>query len=174
MFKDKKMSDLEIKNKIAESGLINFDLSQLVPQGKRIGIDLKDFLFQELILKEKDFREKIAAINVDDYQDSYIYIYNSADAIVPLWAYFLLTAKLTETAKKIIFGNREDLEVILMHQAVQAFDFSEMTGKRVLVKGCSDEAIPANAYIELVEKLKPVVKSLMFGEACSNVPIFKN
>ena len=168
------MSDLEIKNKIAESGLVNFDLSQLVPKGKRIGIDLKDFLFQELILKEKDFREKVAAINVDDYADSYIYVYNSADAIVPLWAYFLITAKLTETAKKIVFGNKEDLEVLLMHNAIQTYDFTEMRGKRVLVKGCSDESIPENAYIELVEQLKPVVKSLMFGEACSNVPIFKN
>ena len=168
------MSDLEIKNKIAESGLVNFDLSQLVPKGKRIGIDLKDFLFQELILKEKDFREKVAAINVDDYADSYIYVYNSADAIVPLWAYFLITAKLTETAKKIVFGNKEDLEVLLMHNAIQTYDFTEMMGKRVLVKGCSDESIPENAYIELVEQLKPIVKSLMFGEACSNVPIFKN
>ena len=168
------MSDLEIKNKIAESGLVNFDLSQLVPKGKRIGIDLKDFLFQELILKEKDFREKVAAINVDDYADSYIYVYNSADAIVPLWAYFLITAKLTETAKKIVFGNKEDLEVLLMHNTIQTYDFTEMMGKRVLVKGCSDESIPENAYIELVEQLKPIVKSLMFGEACSNVPIFKN
>ncbi len=168
------MSDLEIKNKIAESGLINFDLSQLVPKGKRIGINLKDFLFQELILKEKDFREKVATINVDDYTDCYIYIYNSADAIVPLWAYFLITAKLTESAKKIVFGNREDLEVLLMHNAIQTYDFTEMVGKRVLVKGCSDESIPENAYIELVEQLKPIVKSLMFGEACSNVPIFKN
>lgn len=168
------MSDLEIKNKIAESGLVNFDLSQLLPKGKRIGIDLKDFLFQELILKEKDFREKVASINEADYADSYIYIYNSADAIVPLWAYFLITAKLTDSAKKIVFGNREDLEVLLMHNAIQTYDFSEMTNKRVLVKGCSDKSIPENAYIELVEQLKPLVKSLMFGEACSNVPIFKN
>lgn len=166
--------DLEIKNKIAESGLINFDLSTLLPKGKRIGIDLKDFLFEGLILKEKDFREKIEKIETEIYADSYIYIYNSADAIVPLWAYFLLTAKLTETAKKIVYGNREDLEVLLMHNAVQTYDYSEMMGKRVLVKGCSDESIPENAYIELVEQLKPIVKSLMFGEACSNVPIFKN
>ena len=166
--------DLEIKNKIAESGLINFDLSTLLPKGKRIGIDLKDFLFEGLILKEKDFREKISALNPEDYENSYLYIYNSADAIVPLWAYFLITAKLTETAKKIVFGNREDLEVLLMHNAVQIYDYTEMIGKRVLVKGCSDESIPENAYIELVEQLKPIVKSLMFGEACSNVPIFKN
>lgn len=168
------MSDLEIKNKIAESGLVNFDLAQLLPKGQRIGIDLKDFLFQELILKEKDFREKVDLINIEEYKDAYIYIYNSADAIVPLWAYFLITAKLTEAAKKIVFGNKEDLEVLLMHTAIQTYDFSELMGKRVLVKGCSDQTIPENAYIELVEQLKPLVKSLMFGEACSNVPIFKN
>ncbi|MEY8761214.1 DUF2480 family protein [Chryseobacterium tongliaoense] len=166
--------EFEIRNKIAESGLVNFDLAQLLPKGVRKGIDLKDFLFQELILKEKDFRGKVAAINTEEYQDAYIYIYNSADAIVPLWAYFVLTAKLTDAAKKIVFGNREDLEVILMHNAIQTYDFEEMRGKRVLVKGCSDKEIPENAYIELVEQLKPIVKSLMFGEACSNVPILKN
>lgn len=166
--------EFEIKNKVAESGLINFDLSDLVPKGIRKGIDLKDFLFMEMILKEKDFREKVAAINTEEYQDAYIYVYNSADAIVPLWAYFVLTAKLTDVAKKIVFGNLEDLEVILMHNAVQTYDFEDMRGKRVLVKGCSDKEIPENAYIELVEQLKPIVKSLMFGEACSNVPILKN
>lgn len=166
--------EFEIRNKVAESGLINFDLTDLLPKGPRKGIDLKDFLFMEMILKEKDFREKVAAIDVEDYRDAYVYVYNSADAIVPLWAYFLITAKLTEVTKKIVFGNREDLEVILMHNAIQTYDFDEMTGKRVLVKGCSDKAIPENAYIELVEQLQPIVKSLMFGEACSNVSILKN
>ncbi len=167
-------ADLEIKNKIAESGLINFDIATLLPKGERIGIDLKDFLFQELILKEKDFREKIENLDPEKFKNTFVYIYNSADAIVPLWAYFLLTAKLTSVAKKIIFGNREDLEVLLMHNSIQTYDFTEMIGKRVLVKGCTDKNIPVNAYIELVEQLKPLVKSLMFGEACSNVPIFKN
>jgi len=166
--------EFEIRNKVAESGLVNFDLSTLVPKGVRKGIDLKDFLFQEMILKEKDFREKVEAIDTEEYKDTYIYIYNSVDTIVPLWAYFVLTAKLTDVAKKIVFGNREDLEVILMHNAIQTYDFEDMRGKRVLVKGCSDKEIPENAYIELVEQLKPMVKSLMFGEACSNVPIVKN
>ncbi|WP_265129407.1 DUF2480 family protein [Chryseobacterium oranimense] len=166
--------EFEIRNKVAESGLVNFDLSTLVPKGVRKGIDLKDFLFQEMILKEKDFREKVDAIDTKEYKDTYIYIYNSVDTIVPLWAYFVLTAKLTDVAKKIVFGNREDLEVILMHNAIQTYDFEDMRGKRVLVKGCSDKEIPENAYIELVEQLKPMVKSLMFGEACSNVPIVKN
>ena len=170
-----KMSEeFEIKNKVAASGLINFDLSTLLPKGERKGIDLKDFLFMEMVLKEKDFREKVAAIDVEEYRDNYIYIYNSADAIVPLWAYFLITAKLTEFAKKIVYGGAENLEMILMHEAVKNHDFSEMEGKRVLVKGCSDKLIPENAYVELVEKLSPIVKSLMFGEACSNVPILKN
>lgn len=168
------MSDFEIKNKIAASGLVNFDLSTLVPSGKRIGIDLKDFLCQEMILKEKDFREMVAAIDLETYRNAFVYIYNSADAIVPLWAYFLITAKLTESAEKIVYGKKTDLETILMHDALQQYDFSGLKDKRVLVKGCSDESIPENAYIELVEKLKPVVKSLMFGEACSNVPVFKN
>jgi len=166
--------DFEIRNKVAESGLINFDLTDLVPRGTRKGIDLKDFLFMEMILKEKDFREKVAALDAEEYRDAYVYIYNSADAIVPLWAYFLITAKLSPVTRKVVFGNREDLEVILMHNAVQNYDFSEMRGKRVLVKGCSDKEIPENAYIELVEQLQPIVKSLMFGEACSNVPILKN
>lgn len=170
-----KMSEeFEIRNKVAESGLVNFDLTTLLPKGERKGIDLKDFLFQEMILKEKDFREKVEAINVEEYKDSYIYIYNSVDTIIPLWAYFVLTAKLTDVTKKIVFGNREDLEVILMHNAIQTYDFDDMRGKRVLVKGCSDKEIPENAYIELVEQLKPIVKSLMFGEACSNVPIVRN
>jgi hypothetical protein len=166
--------EFEIRNKVAESGLINFDLATLLPKGERKGIDLKDFLFQEMILKEKDFREKVEAIDIEQYRDSYIYIYNSVDTIIPLWAYFVLTAKLTDAARKIVFGSREDLEVILMHNAIQTHDFEEMRGKRVLVKGCSDKEIPENAYIELVEQLKPIVKSLMFGEACSNVPIVKN
>ena len=166
--------DLQIKNKVAGSGLENFDLSKLIPKGERKGIDLKDFLFEEIILKEKDFREKVANIDEEIYKNCYVYIFNSADAIVPLWAYFLITAKLTTVTKKIVFGNREDLEVLLMHNAIQTYDFTALIGKRVLVKGCSEENIPENAYIELVEQLKPLVRSLMFGEACSNVPIFKN
>jgi len=103
-----------------------------------------------------------------------VYIYCSEDTIIPLWAYFLITAKIADAAKKIVHGNRENLETLLLHDAIADHDFSPLKNKRVLVKGCSDILIPENAYIELVEQLKPLVKSLMFGEACSNVPIFKN
>lgn len=166
--------DFEIKNKVAESGLVNFDLSALSPKGLRIGVDLKDFLFMEMILKEKDFREKVAAIETEKYRDAYVYIFCSTDAIIPLWAYFLMTSKLSGIAKKVVYGTRKELETLLMHEAISVYNFNEMIDKRVLVKGCSEEDIPENAYVELVEKLKPIVKSLMFGEACSNVPIFKS
>lgn len=166
--------NFEIKNRVAESGLVNLDIADFIPKGKRIGIDLKNFLFEEIILKEKDFREKIKNLNTEEYRDSFVYIYNSADAIVPLWTYFLLTATISPVSKKVIFGKKEDLELILLHDSIHEYDFSEFKEKRVLVKGCSDHIIPENAYVELVAKLRPIVKSLMFGEACSNVPIFKN
>ena len=163
----------EIVNKVANSGLINFDISDLIPKGTRKGIDLKDFLFEGLILREADFRQKISEMNPEDYKEAYVYIYNSADAVIPLWAYFLITAKISGFAEKIISGNRETLETILLHDVIQSYDFSYLEGKRVLVKGCSHAFISENSYVELVDRLRPVVKSLMFGEACSNVPIFK-
>ena len=163
----------EIVNKVANSGLINFDISDLIPKGARKGINLKDFLFEGLILREADFRQKISEINPEDYKEAYVYIYNSADAVIPLWAYFLITAKISGFAEKIISGNREILETILLHDVIQSYDFSYLEGKRVLVKGCSHAFVSENSYVELVDRLRPVVKSLMFGEACSNVPIFK-
>ena len=166
--------NFEIKNKVEESGLVQFDLGDLVPEGRRVGIDLKNFLFEGLVLKEKEFREKISNLKPDDYRDAFVYIYNSTEAIIPLWAYFLITSKLTDIARKIVFGSREDLEVLLMHNAIDTYDFTPLMHQKVLVKGCTDKYIPENAYIELVVQLKPIVQSLMFGEACSNVPIFKN
>lgn len=168
-------NEFEIRNKVAENtSLVNFDLSSLMPKGQKLGIDLKDFLYQGLILREKDYREKIANIDIEQYRDTFVYVFCSEDTIIPLWAYFLISARLTDVTKKIVFGSREDLNVLLMHNAIKTYDYSELKDKRVLVKGCSDEEIPNNAYIELVEQLKPIAKTLMFGEACSNVPIFKN
>jgi len=168
-------AQFEIRNKIAENiSLVNFDISDLQPKGKRIGIDMKDFLFEELVLKEKDFRKSISELDLEKYKDSLVYIFCSSDAIIPLWAYFLLADRLMETAKKVIYGTKNELEILLFHDALLEYNFSEMKGKRVLIKGCSDVDIPENAYVELLEKLRPIAKSVMFGEACSNVPIFKN
>ena len=166
-------SNSEIINKVAQSGLTNFDISTLLPKGERVGIDIKDFLHEGLILREKEFREKIGALDLEPFKDTYVFIYNSSVVIIPLWSYFLLSAKLGGIAKKVIYGDRDDLELLLMHQAMQTYDFSYLENQRVLVKGCTDVNIPVNAYVELVEQLKPLVKSLMFGEACSNVPVFK-
>ena len=138
-----------------------------------MGIDLKDFLYEGLILKEKDFREQMENLDVEIYENTFVYLYCSTDAIVPLWAYFLLTSKLEGVAKKIVFGSLDELELVLFHEEIQKFDFSDYKDKRVLIRGCSEVEIPTNAYVELVQKLKPMVKSLMFGEACSSVPIYK-
>ena len=164
----------EIINKVAQSGLISFDLSELRPKGKRMGIDLKDFLFEGLLLKEKDFRERVKTLDVEPFRDAFVYIFCSTEAIVPLWAYFLMTSRLHSSAKKVVYGSLYDLENFLIQDAISNFDFSEFQNKKVLVKGCSDVDIPTNAYVYLVQRLKPVVKSLFFGEACSSVPIFKN
>lgn len=166
--------DFEIKNKVASSGLVNFDIAELYPKGERIGLDIKDFLIDELILREKDFRESVKLLDISKFENQFVYIYNSVDAIVPLWAYFLIAAALSPVTKKVVFGSREDLDYLLMHDAITHYDFTKLKDKRVLVKGCTEIAIPQNAYIELVERLRPIVKALMFGEACSNVPIFKN
>ena len=163
----------EIINKVAGSGLVNFDIAELRPVGRRVGIDMKDFLYEGFILREKEFREQVGNLETEFYQDTYVHLYCSTDAIVPLWAYFLLTSKLESVAKKIIFGSVEDLEKILLSEQIQKYDFSAFQDKRVLIKGCSQYEIPINAYVELVQKLKPLVKSLMFGEACSSVPIYK-
>jgi len=170
------MSDkFEIRNKIAENtSLVNFDISTLRLKGERIGIDMKDFLFEGLVIKEKDFRKSITELNIEKYEDAYVYIYCSSDAIIPLWAYFLLGNKIMETAKKVIYGTESELEILLFHDALLEYDFSKIKGKRVLIKGCSDVNVPENAYVELLEKLRPIAQSVMFGEACSNVPIFKN
>ena len=161
----------EIVNKVANSGLVNIDVAEFRPKGKRLGIDLKDFLYEGLILKEKDFREQVENLDVEIYENAFVYLYCSTDAIIPLWAYFLLTSRLEGVAKKIVFGSLDELELVLFHEEIQKFDFSDY--KRVLIRGCSEVEIPTNAYVELVQKLKSIVKSLMFGEACSSVPIYK-
>lgn len=164
---------MEIINKVEKSGLVNFDISDLRPKGKRLGIDLKDFLYEGLILREKDFREQVADLDLENYREVFVYLYCSTDAIVPLWAYFLITSKLEAVAKKVVYGDKDFLEAMLISEEIQRYNFEELKDKRVLVKGCSEVEIPTNAYVELVQKLQPLVKSLMFGEACSSVPIYK-
>ncbi|WP_068597806.1 DUF2480 family protein [Vaginella massiliensis] len=163
----------EIINKVAQSGLVNLDLEEFYPDGKRIVFDLKDWLYEEIILKEKDFRENLKKHDWSQYQDAYVAMSCSVDAIVPSWAYMLVLTYLQPYAKKVIFGDLADLDVLLYHDIIENLPIDEYVDQRIIIKGCSRKPVPENAYIELINKLQPVAKSLMFGEACSTVPLFK-
>ncbi len=163
----------EIINKVANSGLITIDLEEFYPKGERIVFDLKPLLFQELILKEKDFREFIKNHDWKQYTNKFIAITCSADAIVPTWAFMLVSIALAPYAKKIVFGDVTTLEAILFSEALQKINYADYQDKRVVVKGCGNLPVSINAYVELVKELKPFVKSIMYGEPCSTVPLYK-
>jgi len=164
-----------IKNKIAESGLVSIDLKEFYPEGERAVIDMKDHLFEGLILKEKDFRQFVKTEDWGKYKGKYVAITSTADAIIPTWAYMLLTCELQPYANKVICGTPETLESILFHDIVSAKLHPEQyKDKRVMIKGCGDKPIPPSAFTEATQLLKPFVKSIMYGEACSNVPIYKS
>lgn len=165
----------EIKNKIAESGLVSIDLKDFYPKGERVVIDMKDHLFEGLILKEKDFRAFVKAENWSKYQNKFVAITSTADAIIPTWAYMLITSELQPYAKKIVSGTAETLEAILFHESItEKLNPEQYKDKRVMIKGCGDVEIPVSAFSEATSLLKPYVKSIMYGEACSNVPIYKS
>lgn len=163
----------EIINKVANSGLITIDLEELYPKGERVLFDLKPLLFHELILKEKDFRDFIKLHDWAQYKDKMIAVYCTADAVIPTWAYMLISIALEPFAKKIIFGNLEALESIMFEEALRTFVYEEYQDKRVVIKGCSNLPVSTHAYIELVRGLRPFAKSIMFGEPCSTVPLYK-
>ncbi len=162
-----------IENKVASSGLITINLEDFYQPGERILFDIKDLLFQGLILREKDFREYIKQEDWKKYQDKYVAITCSADAIIPTWAYMLLSISLEPYAGKIIFGNLEMLETLLYTEQLEKLDMSAYKDARIVVKGCGKLPIPTQAFVDLARRLKPVVKSLMYGEPCSTVPLFK-
>ena len=166
------MSD-EIVNRVANSGLVNFDLEAYYPKGQRQLIDLKDWLFEGLILKEKDFRQAVKDYDWAQHQDQYVAIDCSADAIVPVWSYMLISNAISPYAKKVVKGNLENLESFIFHELINTLNINHFKNQRVIVKGCSNLPIPESAYVAITNKLSPVVKSIMYGEACSSVPIYK-
>ena len=166
------MSD-EIVNRVANSGLVNFDLEAYYPKGQRQLIDLKDWLFEGLILKEKDFRQAVKDYDWAQHQDQYVAIDCSADAIVPVWSYMLISNAISPYAKKAVKGNLENLESLIFHELINTLDTEPFVNQRVIIKGCSNLPIPESAYVAITNKLSPVVKSIMYGEACSSVPIYK-
>jgi len=163
----------QIINRVATSSLITFDLEEYYQPGERVLLDIKDQLFHGLILREKDFRDFIKTHNWSVYNEKFVAITCSADAIVPTWAYMLLSIALRPFAKRIIFGSLEELEITLFNEKLLTLDWSVYKDAKVVVKGCSKVNVPAAVYVEAANKLQPLVSSLMFGEACSTVPLYK-
>ncbi|RXP64511.1 DUF2480 family protein [Lutibacter sp. HS1-25] len=163
----------EIVNRVANSVLKTIDLEDFYPKGERTILDIKGWLFHELILKENDFREYLKNHDWSQYQNKYVALTCSADAIIPSWAFMLISTYLNLYAKKVVVGDLVNLETSIFQDIINTFSVEEFIGKPVIIKGCANKPIPETAYIQLIEKLQPVVKSIMFGEACSSVPLFK-
>lgn len=164
----------EIINRVANSKLITVDLEDYYPKGSRVLFDIKDWLLEGLVLREKDFREHAANHDWSQYEDSYIALTCSTDAIIPAWAFMLISIYLQPFAKKTVIGDLEALETSIYQDIINSLDISVFKNKSLIIKGCSKKPVPRNAYIMLANKLKPIAKSIMYGEACSSVPLYKN
>lgn len=162
-----------IVNRVAASGLITLDLQEIIPEYSIVEFDLKDHLFQGLILKEKDFRSALKEMDWSRYQDQYVALYCSADAIIPKWSYMLVASYLKGVSKEVYFGDAPSYFNHLVSQFLSTWDVTLYADQRVMLQGCGDERINEASYLAATNKLLPVVKSLMYGEPCSNVPIYK-
>ena len=160
-------------NKVANSGIETINLEDYFPVGERVFIDVKELLFMGLVLKEKDFRDWIKVHNWEQYSQKYVAIFCSSDAIVPTWAFMLISTKLSGIASKVVFGDLNALEAALWESALNELNIDQYKDKQVVIKGCGDLPVSAAAYTNISTKLVPVVQSLMYGEPCSTVPVFK-
>lgn len=165
--------DRPIINKVAESGLITIDPASFLPKGEIVVFDLKEYLFMGLILKEKDFREALKNQDWEQYRSKNVAITCSADAIIPVWAYMLVAAYLQPVAKDLVMGDEEQLQRQLFIKNISAIDPEQYRDKRIVVKGCGEVPMGEYVYLELTKILRPVVKSIMYGEPCSTVPVYK-
>lgn len=163
-----------IINKVAESGLITLDLEQYYPKEEIMLFDLKDHLFMGLILKEKDFREALKNQDWEIYRNKYVAVTCSADAIIPPWAYMLVASYLQPTARDVIMGDEKEVGKIIFLRNIGEINVNEFASQRVVIKGCGDTPIGDFAYMEITKRLRPVAKTIMYGEPCSTVPIYKN
>jgi hypothetical protein len=162
-----------IINKVAESGLVSVDLAQYIPITEIVLFDIKQYLFMELILKEKDFRASLLNADLTIYQDKIVGIFCSVDAIIPMWANMLIASALQPFAKAIYFGDENKVREQVLLEAIASISNADFIDQRVVIKGCGDTPISESAYIAITNKLKPVVKSIMYGEPCSTVPVYK-
>ncbi len=163
----------EIINKVANSKLKTIDLEEFYPSGQRIVFDITSWLYEGLILREKDFREKVKNHNWQQYENNYVALTCSSEAIIPSWAYLLLTTSLGGVAKKIVVGDLVLLETVIFQEIINNLEVSEYENAPVIIKGCTNKPIPQSAYTLLISKLQTTARSIMFGEACSTVPLFK-
>ena len=166
------MSD-KIVNRVASSELKTIDLEDYYPKGERTILDIKNWLFHEIILKETDFREHLKNHDWSQYQNKYVALTCSADAIIPSWAFMLITTYISPFSKKIVVGDLTNLETAIFQDIINTLPIDEFSKKPIIIKGCAHKPIPMTAYTQLIEKLQPIAKSIMFGEACSTVPLFK-
>jgi len=160
-------------NKVAESGILSIDLASLLPSNEIILFDIKSYLFMELILKEKDFRATLLTTDWTIYQDKVVGIVCSADAIIPMWANMLIVSALNPFAKAVYFGDENKVREQQLLENIGSLNINEYNDQRVVIKGCGDIPIGESAYIAITQKLRPVVKSIMYGEPCSTVPVYK-
>ena len=163
----------EIINRVSKSKLVAFDLEDYYPKGERFFLDIKNWLYEGIILKEKEFRVFIAEHDWEHYQDSYVALGCTTDAVVPGWAYMLIVTRLHPYVKKAIVGSLEDMENYIYQTIIENLDVSDYKDKPIIIKGCSNKAVPANAYLLITAKMQSVARSIMYGEACSCVPLFK-
>lgn len=163
----------EIINKVANSALEVFDLEDYYPKGTRTQIDISQWLYEGVLLKEKDFREALKNHDWTQYQGHFVAIHCSTDSIIPAWAKILVTVYVLPYATKIISGNINDLETSLYQEILNSIDYSIYKDKPIILKGCSKKPVPESAYILAIQKLQLVAKSIMYGEACSAVPLYK-
>lgn len=162
-----------IENRVANSGLITLNLEEYFHSGERVEVDIKPWLFHGMILKEKEFREAVKQHDWSQYENKNVAFICSADAIVPTWAYMLLAVNIEPYAHRYVFGNVQLLNDVLYQDALGRIDFESFRDARMIIKGCSDVPVPVSAYVEIAHRLMPFAKSIMYGEACSNVPIWK-
>jgi hypothetical protein len=163
----------EIINRVAQSGLLTLDLEDYYPREEIAVFDLKPLLFREMILKEKEFRAGLQEIDWSQYAAKILAVTCTADAIIPAWAYMLVAVHARPYARSIVLGDRQAALQQTFLANLQTIDLEAFTDKRVVVKGCGDLAVGAFAYLEITRLLQPVVKSILYGEACSNVPVYK-
>jgi Protein of unknown function (DUF2480) len=162
-----------IVNKVADSALVTIDLEEFLPKEQPLVFDLKDFLFMGLILKEKDYREALKTTNWESFKNKTVLVTCSADAIVPVWAYMLAASYLQQQTSNVFMETETQWKIRQLTKVIQELKDETFAGKRIVVKGCGDVPVPAEAYLEITKKLQPVAKSIMYGEPCSTVPIFK-